>query len=74
MEKTLRESIAAVFGGERSVQIEDEPGMTPPVPHSAFTEQMKNAREALGEGNWRQFGEAMDEIQKLLNAESEPRD
>ncbi|MGC9324681.1 MAG: UPF0182 family protein [Desulfomonilia bacterium] len=72
MEKTLRESIAAVFGREKSAQIEDEPGMGPPVPHSTFTEQMKNAREALGEGNWKQFGEAMDEIQKLLNAESEP--
>ncbi|MDT8271666.1 MAG: hypothetical protein RRA35_00595 [Desulfomonilia bacterium] len=44
----------------------------PTLAHSTFTEQMKNALDALGKGNWRQFGEAMDEIQKLLNAESEP--
>jgi len=66
MEPTLAEAIKAVFEGVPEVQKRTVP-VQPQL--EEFSEAQKNfqkAQEAIQKGDWKDFGEAMDELKKLL--------
>jgi uncharacterized protein len=66
MEPTLEESLKAVFGTVSEV----EPAKAPARPQSEELSQareiLNKAEQAVKQGNWEDFGKAMDELQGVL--------
>ena len=68
MEPTLDQAIAAVFGKAAP----KKPAVTAPAQKSTLVlakEQLLRAQKALQNGQWEEFGKAMDELKKILNAQ-----
>jgi uncharacterized membrane protein (UPF0182 family) len=68
MESTLEEAIAAVFGqapsGEAAVTV-------PPIEQNTLSQArdaLAQAQKTLEQGQWQEFGKAMDELEKILNS------
>jgi uncharacterized membrane protein (UPF0182 family) len=73
MEPTLEEALAAVFGQARP------PERPVPAPAPSENTVLVQARETLAralkaiqQGQWQEFGKAMDELNKILNAQPPP--
>jgi uncharacterized membrane protein (UPF0182 family) len=67
MEPTLDQAIAAVFGQAAPKQ----PTVSVPEEKSSLIlarEQLQKAQKALEQGQWQEFGKAMEELSKILNA------
>jgi uncharacterized membrane protein (UPF0182 family) len=72
MEPTLNQAIAAVFGKAAPKQ----PTVSVPAEENSLTlarEQLLKAQKALEQGQWAEFGKAMEELKKMLNAQPAKR-
>ena len=67
MEQTLDDSLKAVFGIIPQAEVVQVPARPQLQELSKAQESMRRAQEAFKQGNWEEFGKAMDELQQTLN-------
>jgi uncharacterized membrane protein (UPF0182 family) len=65
MEPTLDEAIQAVFGTQQPQISAEAPGGQPELGQART--QFDDAQKAMQQGNWGDFGKAMDALKRLLN-------
>ena len=65
MEPTLDEAIQAVFGTQQPQVSAQAPGAQPELGRGASA--VRCAQKAMQQGNWGDFGKAMDALKRLLN-------
>ena len=65
MEPTLDEAIQAVFGTQQPQVSAQAPGAQPELGRARA--QFDDAQKAMQQGNWEDFGKAMDALKRLLN-------
>jgi uncharacterized membrane protein (UPF0182 family) len=65
MEPTLDEAIQAVFGTQQPQISAQAPGAQPESGQARA--QFDAAQKAMQQGNWGDFGKAMDALKRLLN-------
>ncbi len=74
MEPTLSEAIAAVFGQSQPGEIAI-PALTPE--HNTLTraqDALQRAQNAIEQGNWQEFGNAMSDLKNILSEKQEKSD
>jgi uncharacterized membrane protein (UPF0182 family) len=65
MEPTLDEAIQAVFGTQQPQNAAQVPRGQPDLGQAKA--QFDDAQKAMQQGNWGDFGKAMDALKRLLN-------
>ena len=65
MEPTLDEAIQSVFGTQQPQNPAQAPGRQPELGQARA--QFDEAQKAMQQGNWEDFGKAMDALKRLLN-------
>jgi uncharacterized membrane protein (UPF0182 family) len=72
MEPSLEQAIAAVFGSANASGGPEERIVTAPVEKNALVQArdaLNRAQKALEQGQWEEFGKAMEELKKILSAQ-----
>jgi uncharacterized membrane protein (UPF0182 family) len=66
MEPTLEQALRVVFGQARPSEDDDETSSVADAGLDRVKEPFERAQRALQQGNWRGFGEAMDEMKRII--------
>jgi len=79
MERTLQEAVEVVFGEvaptrPEPIEVRQPPAPTaPPAEPGGPRDTLRKAQEALQQGDWEEFGRAMQELQRQLERSPESR-